>query len=103
MKYYEILEVSQDASIDDIKKAYKKLALQYHPDKNKEADIKFKEISNAYSVLGDPEKRQNYDNEPKIDEIMNYISRINKRCDNIINTLNSIKRTLEKNRILLHS
>ena len=103
MKYYEILEVSQDASIDDIKKAYKKLALQYHPDKNKEADIKFKEISNAYEILGDPEKRQNYDNEPKIDEIMNYISRINKRCDNIINTLNSIKKTCEKNRILLHS
>ena len=64
MKFYEILEVSQDASIDDIKKAYKKLALQYHPDKNKdnkEADIKFKEISNAYSVLGDPEKRRKYD------------------------------------------
>ena len=64
MKFYDILEVSQNASIDDIKKSYKKLALQYHPDKNKdnkEADIKFKEISNAYSVLGDPEKRQKYD------------------------------------------
>ena len=53
MKFYDILEVSPNASIDDIKKSYKKLAFQYHPDKNKDnkdAEIKFKEISNAYSV-----------------------------------------------------
>ena len=64
MKFYDILEVSQNASIDDIKKSYKKLAFQYHPDKNKdnkEAEIKFKEISNAYSVLSNPESRQKYD------------------------------------------
>ena len=64
MKFYEILEVSQDASMDDIKKSYKKLAFQFHPDKNKdnkEAEIKFKEISNAYSVLSNPESRQKYD------------------------------------------
>lgn len=64
MKFYELLEVSQNASIDDIKKSYKKLAFQYHPDKNKdnkEAEIKFKEISNAYSVLSNPETRQKYD------------------------------------------
>jgi DnaJ-class molecular chaperone len=93
MKFYDILEVSQNASIDDIKKSYKKLALQYHPDKNKdnkEADIKFKEISNAYSILGDPEKRQKYDmlgdenynnetngggehHEPNMDEIFQHL------------------------------
>lgn len=64
MKLYEILEVNQNASIDDIKKSYKKLAFQYHPDKNKdnkEAEIKFKEISNAYSILSNPETRQKYD------------------------------------------
>jgi DnaJ-class molecular chaperone len=64
MKFYNILEVSPNASIDDIKKSYKKLAFQYHPDKNKdnkEAEIKFKEISNAYSVLSNPESRQKYD------------------------------------------
>ena len=64
MKFYDILEVSQDASQEDIKKSYKKLALLYHPDKNKDnkdADIKFKEISNAYSVLSNPETRKKYD------------------------------------------
>jgi len=63
-KLYDILEVSRDASQDDIKKSYKKLAFQYHPDKNKdnkEAEIKFKEISNAYSILSDPETKQRYD------------------------------------------
>ena len=61
--YYEILGLSKDTSAEDIKKTYRKLALQYHPDRNKEAgaEEKFKEISEAYAVLSDPEKRTQYD------------------------------------------
>ncbi len=62
--YYAVLGVSRDASKDDIKKAYFKLAKQYHPDTNKEdknAAEKFAEVSNAYEVLSDPEKRKRYD------------------------------------------
>ena len=61
--YYEILGLSKDTSAEDIKKTYRKLALQYHPDRNKEAgaEEKFKEISEAYAVLSDPEKRAQYD------------------------------------------
>lgn len=62
--YYESLGVSRDASQDDIKKAYRKLAMKYHPDRNpddKHAEEKFKEISEAYEVLSDPEKRKRYD------------------------------------------
>ncbi|CAD8059216.1 unnamed protein product [Paramecium sonneborni] len=66
--YYKILEVDKNATEADIKKAYRKLALQWHPDKNKEseeqkklADQKFREIAEAYSVLSDKQKRQQYD------------------------------------------
>lgn len=62
--YYEILGVSRDANETDIKKSYRKLSKQYHPDlnpDNKEAEEKFKDIAEAYSVLSDSEKRSNYD------------------------------------------
>jgi molecular chaperone DnaJ len=61
--YYEILGVQKGASDDEIKKAFRKLAFQYHPDRNKEkgAEAQFKEIGEAYEVLSDPDKRQVYD------------------------------------------
>ena len=63
--YYEVLGVAKDASADDIKKAYRKLARKYHPDLNKdnpeEAAEKFKEVNEAYSVLSDDQKRAQYD------------------------------------------
>jgi molecular chaperone DnaJ len=62
--YYEVLGVSRDATEEEIKKAYRRLAMQYHPDRNpgdKEAEEKFKEVAEAYEVLRDPEKRRRYD------------------------------------------
>ena len=64
MDYYKLLGVSKTATADEIKKAYRKLALKYHPDRNpdnKQAEEKFKKISEAYAVLSDQEKRQQYD------------------------------------------
>lgn len=68
--YYQILGVSKDASADDIKSAFRKLAMKYHPDRQsgksdaekKEAEDRFKEINEAYDTLSDPQKRQQYDN-----------------------------------------
>ena len=63
--YYEILGVSKEATPDEIRKSYKKLAIKWHPDKHvedkKEAEEKFKEIAEAYSVLSDPDKKKEYD------------------------------------------
>lgn len=61
--YYEVLGIAKGASKDEIKKAYRKLSKQYHPDINKEegADEKFKEIAEAYEVLSDDQKRARYD------------------------------------------
>ena len=62
--YYDILEVSKSASADEIKKAYRKMAIKFHPDKNpgdKEAEEKFKEAAEAYEVLSDDNKKARYD------------------------------------------
>ncbi|KAF1797141.1 hypothetical protein V8B55DRAFT_1485929 [Mucor lusitanicus] len=60
-RYYEILEVETDASDHEIKRAYRKLAMKYHPDKNPDEGERFKEISHAYEILSDPESRASYD------------------------------------------
>ncbi|MBI4004845.1 DnaJ domain-containing protein, partial [Candidatus Roizmanbacteria bacterium] len=61
--YYEVLGVNKNATAEEIKKAYRKLALEWHPDRNKstEAVAKFKEINKAYEVLADQKKREMYD------------------------------------------
>ena len=62
--YYEVLGLQKDASADEIKKSYRKKAIQFHPDKNpgnKEAEENFKEAAEAYDILSDPQKRQRYD------------------------------------------
>lgn len=80
--YYEILGVNKNVSDEDLKRSYKKLALKYHPDRNpnnKEAETKFKEINEAYSVLSDKEKRQRYDTYGTVDDI----GGMNMNADNI--------------------
>jgi molecular chaperone DnaJ len=62
--YYNLLDVERDAALDDIKRSFRRLALQYHPDKNpadNTAEEKFKDIQRAYEILSDPQKRKLYD------------------------------------------
>ena len=64
MNYYEILEITENADVSQIKKKYRKLAMKYHPDKNsgnEEAVKKFREITQAYEILGNEKKRKEYD------------------------------------------
>ncbi len=92
--YYEILELSKDAAGDQIKKAYRKLALKYHPDRNpgnKEAEEKFKMINEAYQVLSDEEKRAIYDKYGKAgldNQGFHHYSEMN--TEDIMSDLNSI-------------
>lgn len=74
--YYAILEVEKTATQDQIKSAYRKLSKKFHPDKNPKGEEQFKKISEAYSILGKPEKRKNYDN-PSQPNINNVYSRYN--------------------------
>ena len=76
--YYEVLGVGKDADDEEIKRAYRKLAMQYHPDRNvgdPEAEVKFKEAAEAYDVLRDPEKRERYDRYGHAGDVMRTLGR----------------------------
>jgi molecular chaperone DnaJ len=91
--YYEVLEVSKNATSSEIKKAYRKLAIKYHPDKNpgdKEAEERFKLINEAYAVLSDEEKRQIYDLYGKEGLSGNMNSGMNMSMDDFMDIFNAI-------------
>ena len=94
MDLYSILEVKENSTLNDIKKAYKKLALKYHPDKtNTDSTSKFIEISNAYNILSDENKRKEYNNILKnsnnkyVDKCNKYNKNNHKYSDNIIENM----------------
>ena len=74
MDLYQVLGVGKNASEQEIKSAYRRLALQYHPDKNPSPDAKqkFQELTHAYSILIDPEKKYNYDHGITEDEVIDF-------------------------------
>jgi len=92
--YYEVLEISRDANADEIKKAYRKLALKYHPDRNqgdKEAEEKFKLVNEAYQALSDPKKRSIYDRYGKSGlDSQGFSSYSNMNSEDIMDDLSSI-------------
>src|SRR5579875_3309227 len=80
MNYYQILEVDENANDEDIKKSYRKLAMKYHPDRNKgnkDSEEKFKLISEAYRVLSDPQSKKEYDIQRKGRINANFFSKEN--------------------------
>jgi DnaJ-class molecular chaperone len=95
--YYKILNISRDASPNDIKKAYRKLAIKYHPDKNKKiGDTYFKEISEAYQILINDETRKLYDNdfdlESIIDKLQNPEKAFSEFMISLINEENNVNK-----------
>lgn len=99
--YYKILGVNKDATQEEIKSAYKKLVLKYHPDKassekKEEAEEKFKEISEAYEVLSDLEKRKLYDND-NLDYIFNFNDFFNQYYYDLKDIFEFFKQDLQKN------
>lgn len=101
---YSVLELEPDASDDDLKKAYRKLAVKYHPDKNKDsgAEEKFKKISEAYNILTDPELKEKYIQTGSIDEMMNNMPNINDIFNNIFASHFNVQQNNQQVHIMCH-
>ena len=85
MDYYQILNIDKDANQEDIKKSYRQLALLYHPDKNPspDAEEKFKQISEAYQILSDPDKRSYYNQMGTVPETNSFTSPVKVLSKNV--------------------
>lgn len=99
MNFYEVLGLDKSATQDEIKAAFRAKAFQYHPDRNQnnpEAEIKFKDINQAYEVLGDPEKRSKYDNQSRVRRSMpgNFVSPEDMFADLFGGFVTNVKRTV---------